>query len=113
MEMTMVMTKPYNPLHLEDEPMAEPEPLHALLYFLNGKRLQIVGAKGEIATLNLSTLDDYFDTFIALLSALREKHGRILIREEHFNQLPIHFYGYFKPYRTKAKEQGETGGEGE
>jgi len=98
--MAMSMTKPYNPLHLEAEPMSEPEPLHALLYFLNGKRLQIVGAKGEIATLNLSTVDDYFDTFIALLHALREKHGRILIRDEHLTHLPIHFYPYFKPYRT-------------
>ena len=98
--MAMSMTKPYNLLHLEAEPMSEPEPLHALLYFLNGKRLQIVGVKGEIATLNLSTVDDYFDTFIALLHALREKHGRILIRDEHLAHLPIHFYPYFKPYRT-------------
>ena len=105
--MAMSMTKPYNLLHLEAEPMSEPEPLHALLYFLNGKRLQIVGAKGEIATLNLSTVDDYFDTFIALLSALREKHGRILIRDEHLAHLPIHFYGFFRAYRTKAEEGGD------
>jgi len=104
--MAMSYAKPYDPLHLEAEPMAEPEPLHALLYFLNGKRLQIVGAKGEIATLNLSTVDDYFDTFIALLYALREKHGRILIRDEHFAHLPIHFHPYFKPYRTGEQDTG-------
>jgi len=109
----MVMMKPYNLLHLEEEPMSEPEPLHALLYFLNGKRLQIVGEKGEIATLNLSTVDDYFDTFIALLFALREKHGRILIKDEHLSHLPIHFYPYFKPYRTKAGEQADAGGDEE
>jgi hypothetical protein len=103
---TMSMTKAYDPLTLEAEPISEPEPLHALLYFLNGKRLQIVGAKGEIATLNLSTVDDYFDTFIALLYALREKHGRILIRDEHLTHLPAHFYGYFRAYRT-----GEQGGD--
>jgi len=107
---TMSMTKRYDPLHLEAEP--EPEPLHALLYFLNGKRLQIVGAKGEIATLNLSNADDYLDTFIALLYALREKHGRILIRDEHLAHLPIHFYPYFKPDRTKTGEQA-TGGDEE
>jgi hypothetical protein len=101
MKMTTVEMKAYNPLYLEAEPMSEPEPLHALLYFLNGKRLQIVGAKGEICTLNLSTLDDYFDTFIALLYALREKHGRILIRDEHLQQLPLPFYPYFRPYHPK------------
>jgi hypothetical protein len=111
MKMTMSAMKPYNPLYLEAEPMAEPEPLHALLYFLNGKRLQIVGAKGEIATLNLSTVDDYLDTFVALLSALREKHGRILIRDEHLNHLPLHFYPFFKPDRTKAGEQAKGGDE--
>ena len=110
--MAVSMMKPYNPLHLEAEPMSEPEPLHALLYFLNGKRLQIVGAKGEIATLNLSNVDDYFDTFIALLHALREKHGRILIRDEHLAHLPAHFDGYFEVYRTKADEQA-TGGDEE
>jgi len=109
--MAVSMMKPYNPLHLEAEPMSEPEPLHALLYFLNGKRLQIVGAKGEITTLNLSTVDDYFDTFIALLYALREKHGRILIRDEHLRQLPAHFDGYFEPYSAKAEEQGVGGDE--
>ena len=103
--MAMCMTKAYDPLHLEKE--FEPEPLHALLYFLNGKRLQIVGAKGEIATLNLSTVDDYFDTFIALLYALREKHGRILIRDEHLRHLPAQFDGYFEPYSAKAEEGGD------
>lgn len=102
----------YNPFYTEAEPMAEPEPLYALLYFLNGKRLQIVGEKGEIATLNLSNADDYFDTFIALLFALREKHGRILIRDEYLAHLPLLFLPYFKPYQVNiTEEQTETGGE--
>jgi hypothetical protein len=121
--MTMVKTEkcvyttvsgaiPYDPLLLESDP-AEPETdaLFAVLYFLNGRRLQIVGAKGEICTLNLATADDYFDTFITLLFALREKHGRIYIREENLQHLPIGFYPYFRVYRPKDGN-GEEAGKG-
>jgi len=97
--MAMSMTKPYDPLHLEAEP--EPEPLFAMLYFSNGKRLQIVGAKGEIATFNFSKADDYADTFISLLYALRKDYGRILIRDEHLARLPACFHPYFEPLTPK------------
>jgi hypothetical protein len=93
--MTMSMTKPYDPLHLEAEP--KPVPLFAMLYFSNGKRLQIVGEKGEIATFNFSNADDYADTFISLLYALRKDYGRILIRDEHLDRLPACFHPYFEP----------------
>jgi len=98
---TISMTKPYNPLHLEAEPQAQPEPLFAMLYFSNGKRLQIVGVKGEIATFNFSNADDYADTFISLLYALRKDYGRILIRDEHLARLPACFHPYFEPLTPK------------
>jgi len=101
--MAMSMTKPYDPLHLEAEP--EPEPLFAMLYFSNGKRLQIVGTKGEIATLNLSNADDYGYTFRALLYALREDYGRILIREEHLTHLPPYLHPYFEPLVPKGGDE--------
>jgi hypothetical protein len=88
------MMKAYDPLYLEAE--RDLEPLFAMLYFSNGKRLQIVGAKGELATLNLSKADDYTDTFITLLYALRRDYGRILIRGEHLTHLPACFHPYFE-----------------
>jgi len=103
--MAMSMTKRYDPLHLEAEPTPEPEPLFAMLYFSNGKRLQIVGAKGEIATLNLSNADDYGHTFRALLYALREDCGRILIREEHLTHLPPYLHPYFEPLVPKGGDE--------
>jgi hypothetical protein len=88
------MMKAYDPLYLEAE--RDLEPLFAMLYFSNGKRLQIVGAKGELATLNLSKADDYTDTFITLLYALYKDCGRILIRGEHLAHLPACFHPYFE-----------------
>jgi hypothetical protein len=95
----MTMTK-HHPLHLEAEP--EPAPLYAFLYFVNGKRLQIVGEKGEIATLNFSNADDYGYTFCALLSALCREYGRIFIRKEHLDRLPVCVHPYFEPAPEKT-----------
>jgi hypothetical protein len=99
-----------NLLVLEAEP--QPEPLFAILYFLNGKRLQVVGQKGEIATFNLSTAEHYTDLFCFLFATLCYEHGSIRIREEHFAHLPPCFHPYFEPYRPKEGdgEQGEQGG---
>jgi len=87
-------------LALEAEP--EPTPLHALLYFQNGKRLQIVGEQGEIATLNLSNADAYAHSL--LLSALCRAYGRILIRNEHLARLPSYLRHYFEPMEQGGDE---------
>jgi hypothetical protein len=97
-----------NLLQLEAEP--QPEPLHAILYFLNGKRLQVVGEKGEIATFNLSTAEHYTDLFCFLFATLCYERGSIRIREEHFAHLPPCFHPYFEPYRPKEGEQERADG---
>jgi hypothetical protein len=97
-----------NPLLLEAEP--QPEPLHAILYFLNGKRLQVVGQKGEIATFNLSAAEHYTDLFCFLFATLCYEHGSIRIREEHFAHLPPCFHPYFEPHRQEG-EQADGGEE--
>jgi hypothetical protein len=95
MATTTNVVKMTDPLYLEAE--ALPKSLYAFLYFNNGKRLQIVGEKGEIATLNLSKTDDYGHLFCLLISALWRKHGRLLIRGEHLTHLPAYLHPYFEP----------------
>jgi hypothetical protein len=104
-------------LLLEAEP--EPEPLYAILYFLNGKRLQVVGSGGEIATFNLSAAEHYTDLFCFLFATLCYEHGSIRIRDEHFAHLPPCFHPYFEPYRPTEEERtdgereaGAAGGDG-
>jgi hypothetical protein len=98
-------------LELEAEP--QPEPLHAILYFLNGKRLQVVGEKGEIATFNLSASDHYTDLFCFLFATLCYERGSIRIKKEHFAHLPPCFHPYFEPYRPKEGDgERAEGGEG-
>jgi hypothetical protein len=97
-------------LSLEAEP--QPEPLFAILYYLNGKRLQVVGAKGEIATFNLSNAEHYSDLFCFLFATLCYEHGSIRIRDEHYAHLPPCFHPYFEPIRPKDGEQVQGGGEG-
>jgi hypothetical protein len=94
-------TETQNPLQLE----AEPKPLFAILYFLNGKRLQVVGERGEIATFNLSASEHYTDLFCFLFSALCYERGSIYIREEHFAHLPPCFHPYFQPCRPIKQAQ--------
>ncbi len=91
----MTVMKMSDPLYLEAEEL--PEPLYAFLYFNNGKRLQIVGAKGEIATLNLSNADDNGYILSNLLCSLWIKHGNILIRGEHLAHLPAYLHPFFRP----------------
>ncbi len=84
-----------DPLYLEAEEL--PQPLFALLYFNNGKRLQILSDKGEVATLNLSKADDNGYILAQILCSLWIKHGNILIRGEHIPYLPSYLQHFFKP----------------
>jgi hypothetical protein len=95
MTATMNVMKMNDPIYLQEE--ALPEPLYAFLYFNNGKRLQIVGEKGEVATLNLSKTDDYGHLFCILISALWRKHGKLFIRGENLTHLPAYLHPYFEP----------------
>jgi hypothetical protein len=90
-------------LSLEAEP--QPQPLFAILYFQNGKRLQVIGEKGEIATFNLSTAEHYSDLFCFLFATLCYEHGTIRIRDEHYAHLPPCFHPYFEPIKPTAEER--------
>jgi hypothetical protein len=113
--MTTEMTKQAHALLYLEAEEPEPEPLYAFLYFLNGKRLQIVGQNGEIATFNLSNTEHYAYLFCCFLAALRYEHGNIRIREEHLAHLPPCFHPYFEPHCLKdgepAPQEQQAGGD--